>query len=728
MKQAISTVRFADELSVNSTAGETGDSSHVPEPSLKRRRKSGILKKTPNTIDRADAPPIIRSDEGLSRVSPFNNFSLFLSLTIRSFGIIFGDIGTSPLYVIKAVFDDEPTEQQCIGAVSLIVWNLIIVVSIKYTIFILMADNRGEGGPFALCGLLTGESSKLRARAKYFASIVALLAASLVIGDGALTPAVSILSAMEGLTVAQPELKVWTVRITVVIIVFIMLIIIGIWRITFRPVILRAFNPWEALHYLIREKRTGFYQIGSTFLAVTGLEALYADLGHIGRWPIRFSWFTLVFPAVLINYLGQGSLLILDPSTITNPFYYSVPHWARWPVLVFSIVATTIASQAIITGSFSLISQAVALGFSVPFEIIHTSQTIIGHIYVPAVNYFLLILTLAVTIGFQTSDHITDAYGVTVCSVMVLTTILYMMVMRWTWSKPVWLVLLFGIFLVIDGYTLAANVVKVPSGGWVAILIAVVLFLLSFCWFYGNWCLKQFFHGYVQTKSLEELQMRLGVKSISEMSPAPVIDDNNNAEDDDSDTESHIAIIPHQRQVSLDSDLRISSQNSLINQEQLNIMSGLGCFLTNSRKYTPHVFESFLRRTHIIPQTIIFLKIEYARIPVVDDDKRLLVKIYGETIYHITAIFGYSESYINLFNVLKLARILYNVPVPEQESDITFFMSNETIAVLTRGWKSWIRRWPLYIYRLMKSLYPGVSLNIELAPENTIIIGILAEL
>jgi KUP system potassium uptake protein len=314
------------------------------------------------------------------------------------------------LYVVNTIFTYQPTEAQCIGALSLIIWNLIVVVTIKYAIFILMADNHGEGGTFALSGLLTGEKSKLSGRTRKAIIIVAIAAASLLLGDGALTPAVSILSSVEGLAVAAPNLQNWILPISIIIIVllflaqrwgtskigvvfgpimvvwFLSLFIIGIWRITLRPSILKAFDPWEAFHYLLVEKTRGFYQIGGVFLAVTGLEALYADLGHFGRWPIRSAWFFIVFPAVLSNYLGQGALLISDPTLVDNPFYHAVPNWAHWPMVVLATAATIIASQAIITGSYSLISQAIGMQCSVPFEIYHTSKTVIGQIYVPTIN------------------------------------------------------------------------------------------------------------------------------------------------------------------------------------------------------------------------------------------------------------------------------------------------------------------------------------------------------
>ncbi|CAF1366893.1 unnamed protein product [Adineta ricciae] len=722
-------------------------------------RRSSILKRRINTITTSEAPRVILSDEGLKggRVSPFTNFPFFLKMTVRSIGIVFGDIGTSPLYVVKTIFDSPPTEHDVIGAIALIVWSLIVVVSLKYAIFILMADNRGEGGPFALCSLLTGQTSFLRNRTKQFVSIISILSACLLIGDGALTPAVSILSAFEGMVVAEPSLSPWTVRISVIMIIilfliqrwgssrlgiffgpimilwFILLATIGIWRITFKPSILKAFNPWEALHYLIRTKKTGFYQIGSIFLSVTGLEALYADLGHFGRWPVRFSWFALVFPAVLLNYLGQGAVIIVDSTLIDNPFYHAVPDWGLWPLLVFSVIASTIASQAVITGSFSLVSQAVAMGYCVPFTVVHTSQSIISHIYIPAVNYFLLALTLAVTIGFQTSDNITDAYGVTVCSVMVITTILYMMVMRYSWSNPIWIVILFGIFLVIDLYTFAAIcTTKIDSGGWVAIVIAVGLFIFSFSWYYGNNCLRLYLSENCTTNLIEDLPRRFGIQEFHQTD-----EENNDEEDHQSSTddenderrfpnrtnsnETSISIIENH----FDSNIQ---EDSPIERTEICFTKGIGCFLSTSKKYTPYVFENFLRRMKASQEILIFLKLDYARIPLIDDDQRLIVRKFGQNIYHITTIFGYAETNVNLFNILHLARQFYDLPITEDQSTITFYLPNETIHVNTKGCKTYLTRWPLYIYSVLKNLYPGMPLNFTSIPENTIKIGILVDL
>ncbi|CAF0901121.1 unnamed protein product [Adineta steineri] len=713
-------------------------------------------------------------------ITPCVNLSLFLSLTIRSVGIIFGDIGTSPLYVVNTIFDYQPTEAQCIGAISLIVWNLIVVVSLKYAIFILMADNHGEGGTFALCGLLTDEKIKLSRKIKRGIIIVSLIAASMLLGDGALTPAVSVLSAIEGLTIDVPSLTSWTVPIGVIIIVilflvqrwgtskigiafgpimflwFITLFTVGIWRITMRPAILRAFNPWEAFHYLLKEKTRGFYQIGGVFLSATGLEALYADLGHFGRWPVRSAWLFIVFPAVLFNYLGQGALLIADPTLIDNPFYHSIPKWSHWPMIVLATAATIIASQAIITGSFSLISQAIGMECSVPFKIYHTSKTIVGQIYIPAINYVLMCLTIIIMVGFGKSSKITNAYGVTVCSVMLITTVLYMCVMHFTWNKPWYVIVLFGLFLIIDMYTWASNATKIPSGGWVAIVISIFFFIFGFCWYFGQMNLRRFQKVHTQTTSLHTLAIRLGLSTgntrdnsrnslpdlpiISTANPIDFHDDSDSNSDDEFQVKNKKTLPKVHSRVRLVENIPVRSV-SIISSYLHNSNNGhedntipavvtpfVGCFLSSSTKHTPHVFENYLTRTSSVPQVIIFLHIVHTKTSTVKDNKRLTVKQYGDSIYHITALYGYSENRIKPFDILLLAHDQCRVPIPDDELKLTLFIPNATIKVSTKGWRSWIRRWPLYLYSILKSIYPGAAVNVKLNPENTINIGILAKL
>jgi K+ transporter len=352
-----------------------------------------------------------------------------------------------------------------------------------------------------------------------------------------------------------------------------------------------------------------------------------------------------------------------------------------------------------------------------------------SHIYVPAANYFLLGLTLAVTIGFQTSDHITDAYGVTVCSVMVITTILYMMVMRYTWSKPIWLVILFGIFLIIDLYTFAAiYTTKISSGGWVALIIAFSLFIFSFSWYYGNIRLRFYLSEHSKTNLIENLPDRLGLQGYNSILNAQEFDESSS---DDEKTEkfnrqesTRIALVENmQNSINLEDLKEIN-----LSERKLVRTSGVGCFLTTSKRYTPYVFENFVHRMNAHQNILIFLKLEYARMPNIDDDQRLIVRVFNKNIYHITSIFGYNETNINLFNILKLAQQFYDVPITKNQSKITFFLPDETIHVNTNGWKSWVRRWPLYIYSILKTLFPGMPLNFKLVPENTIKVGILADL
>jgi K+ transporter len=382
------------------------------------------------------------------------------------------------------------------------------------------------------------------------------------------------------------------------------------------------------------------------------------------------------------------------------------------------------------------------MGFCPPLTVVHTSHSIISHIYVPAANYFLLALTLAVTIGFQTSDKITNAYGVTVCSVMVITTILYMMVMRCSWVKPIWLVILFGIFLIIDLYTFAAIYsTKVDSGGWVAIIIAFSLFVFSFSWYFGNIRLKYYLSEHTKTHLLEDLPSRLGIKDSDSITSDIDHDQSHESSSDDDDDEHHHREHHTSSRHLLVNQVSVSvienAQNSLTMEnleendlsEKIHVITrGVGCFLTSSKRYTPYVFENFLKQMHAHPQVLIFLKIDYARMPYIDDDQRLIVRVFGSNIYHITCIFGYAETNINLLNILHLAEQLYDVPITKNQSAITFFLPNETIHVNTNGWRTWLRRWPLYMYSVFKKLYPGMPVNLTSVPETTIKVGILADL
>src|SRR3954451_4877551 len=401
------------------------------------------------------------------------------ALTLGALGVVFGDIGTSPLYALQTVFAADhhaiaPTTTGVYGVISLVFWSITAIVSIKYVTFIMRADNDGEGGIMALIALVQGVS--LRGRWTKMALVaLGIFGASLFYGDGMITPAISVLSAVEGLKVAAPSLESLVVPITLVIITvlfgiqrcgpgaarrlfgpvmglwFGILAIAGLGEIFDNPAIIKALSPSYAVQFFADHPGTAFIALGSVVLAVTGAEALYADMGHFGRSPIRRSWFMFVFPALTINSLGQGSLILGQKSAIDNPFFLLMPHWSRIPMVFLATLATVIASQAVISGAFSVTRQAVQLGFLPRLDIRHTSAQEIGQVYVPAVNWFLFVAVFALVIGFRSSSHLAAAYGIAVTGTLAIDTVLAFVVVRMLWKKPLWLVLVGACgFLIVD--------------------------------------------------------------------------------------------------------------------------------------------------------------------------------------------------------------------------------------------------------------------------------------
>lgn len=439
----------------------------------------------------------------------------FTVLCLGALGVVYGDIGTSPLYAMRECFFGPygvaPTEENVLGVLSLILWSLILVVSIKYVTFVLRADNRGEGGALALSSLLLSNS---QIHASPFLRRVVLLSglfgAALIYGDGFITPAISVLSAVEGLRVATPIFEHWVVPATVVILLVLFFAqrngtarlgmvfgpIIFIWFTTIgllgamavfqEPRVLRALNPFLAVSYVATHGLTGMHLLGSLFLAVTGSEALYADMGHFGRKPIRTSWFVIALPALALNYVGQGALILSEPS-ITNPFYQLAPAWALYPLVALATTAAVIASQALISGAFSITAQAIQLGYLPRLQVLHTSSKEIGQIYIPVVNTILCVLTLALVLEFRNSSNLAAAYGIAVSLTMLLTTAMISLVALRLWNWPVWkVVLVFGIFLVVDLFFTVANGLKFFDGGWVPIVMGGVVFLLMHTWLKGR--------------------------------------------------------------------------------------------------------------------------------------------------------------------------------------------------------------------------------------------------
>ncbi|MBV9757669.1 MAG: KUP/HAK/KT family potassium transporter [Alphaproteobacteria bacterium] len=437
-----------------------------------------------------------------------------VAASLGALGVVYGDIGTSPLYALKEAAKagtaaGPPSPEAVLGAVSVILWALILIVTLKYAILILKADNRGEGGIVAMLALLHARHAPARSW-RAFLLLVGLVGAALLYGDGAITPAISVLSAIEGLKVDAPFLAPFVMPLTIAVLValflvqrrgtgfigglfgpvmllwFLAIAILGLCGLALAPRILLAINPLHAVGFMLGAgPGISFAMLGAAFLAVTGGEAMYADLGHFGRTPIRLAWFAVVLPCLVLNYFGQGALLLARPDAIENPFYQLAPGWAHYPLVVFATAATVIASQAIISGAFSLAQQSIQLGFLPRMLIKHTGQTEIGQIYVPLINWLLAIATLGAVIGFGSSDALAGAYGVAVSALMAITTVLAALVaLQWGFN-PVVVALVNGAFLVIDLMFFAANSTKIIEGGWFPLVLAGLAAFLMLTWRQG---------------------------------------------------------------------------------------------------------------------------------------------------------------------------------------------------------------------------------------------------
>lgn len=437
------------------------------------------------------------------------------ALALGALGVVFGDIGTSPLYALTAVFAADggavkPTPGDVYGIISLVVWSVTLIVSIKFVTFIMRADNDGEGGIMALVALV--RRARLRRPWVKRALVVAgLFGVALFYGDGMITPAISVLSAVEGIEVAAPGLKDVVLPCTLVVLTglfviqrfgtgvigrlfgpvmvvwFAVISAAGVARLVHHPAILRSLSPHYAIAFFADHPGIAFISLGSVVLAVTGAEALYADMGHFGARPIRRAWFAVVFPALMLNYMGQGSLILDQPGAISSPFFLLMPEWARIPVTVLATIATLIASQAVISGAFSVTRQAVQLGYLPRLTIRHTSEGEIGQVYVPTVNWALFAAVFALVLGFGTSAKLATAYGIAVTGTLLIDSILFLVVVRVLWRRPIWMVVagLIG-FVTVDLLFLAANVTKILHGGWFPLLVGAIVFLLLTTWDKGR--------------------------------------------------------------------------------------------------------------------------------------------------------------------------------------------------------------------------------------------------
>jgi KUP system potassium uptake protein len=437
------------------------------------------------------------------------------ALAFAALGVVYGDIGTSPLYAIKEVFGSEhhpvPIEPaNVLGILSLVVWALIVVVSVKYVAVVLRADNNGEGGIMALMARVLSQEG-LGPRRRRVVIMLGLVGAALFYGDGAITPAISVLSAIEGLDVATSAFRPFVVPLTVVILLALFLVqkrgtarvgamfgpVMMVWfatiavagavEIASNPAVLSALWPGYAVDFLARHPKLGFFALGAVFLALTGAEALYADMGHFGRVPIRIAWFAVVLPALVVNYFGQGALLLADPASVRNPFYLLAPGWALIPLVVLATAATVIASQAVITGVYSMTSQAIQLGYAPRMTILHTSGAQMGQIYLPGINYALLAAVIVLVLTFRTSSNLAAAYGIAVSGTMIITALFAYLVAHFDWKWPALVALpVFAAFVLIDGTFFAANTIKFADGGWFPIAFGGAVLVLLTTWKRGR--------------------------------------------------------------------------------------------------------------------------------------------------------------------------------------------------------------------------------------------------
>jgi KUP system potassium uptake protein len=432
-------------------------------------------------------------------------------LALGALGVVYGDIGTSPIYALREAFHGDrltPDRTNVFGALSIIFWAMVIIVTIKYLTFVMKASNQGEGGILALTSLIrsepeAGDTDRSPRRSKYVLVLLGLFGTAMLYGDGMITPAISVLSAVEGLEVRTSAVDGWVVPIAVAILIglfsiqrfgtgrvgavfgpimilwFSVLAVLGVVKIFDEPAILQAMNPLWAARYFGHEPWDAFVSMGSLFLVVTGGEALYADMGHFGRKPIALGWYFVVFPALLLNYFGQGAHALVNPSTVKNPFYLMTPDWALLPVVVLAMMATVIASQALISGVFSLTQQAMQLGYAPRGRISYTSSTEKGQVYISHINWGLMLACVALVIGFGSSTNLAAAYGLAVTATMVVTALIFGHVARaqWGWSR-LRTYLLVGLFLVVDALFLGANILKIPKGGWFPLVVAAVIFTL----------------------------------------------------------------------------------------------------------------------------------------------------------------------------------------------------------------------------------------------------------
>jgi len=614
-------------------------------------------------------------------------------LSLAALGVVFGDIGTSPLYAIRECFYGDygisATRSNVLGVLSLIFWALILVVTIKYLTFILRADNRGEGGIIALTSLIRPKKLIHREGGKWLLVAIGVFGACLLYGDGMITPAISVMSAIEGLRAITMSFDPYVLPITVVILAGLFLLqprgtgsvgalfgpvifcwfsvlgVLGLVEIVSNPAILAAILPTHAIIFFVNNRLHGFIVLGAVFLVVTGAEALYADMGHFGRRPIRLVWLVLVFPALFFNYFGQGAHLLKHPEAISDPFYAIVPSWGMIPMVFLATAATIIASQAVISGAFSLTRQAVQLGYLPRIKIVHTSARHIGQIYVPSINWLIMASTIALVLGFGSSSKLAAAYGVAVTSTMLISTVLFYVIARekWKWNK-LGIGMFAAFFLIIDISFFLANLSKLLHGAWFPLVIGALFFIVMITWKRGREML------YSMLKN---------------------------------------------RQITMEQFL------AYIKEHKPERVNGEAIFLTGSPDVIPEALLSNLAHNKVLHSKTAILHIATKEIPVVPNDQKVHIEKLAGGFHKIIANYGFME-YPNLKNILYLAR---EKGLEFDMDKVSYFLGREKLNIAPKGK---MMRWRARLFSFMSRNAMDATDFFEIPPSQMVELGVTLEL
>ncbi|WP_409309361.1 low affinity potassium transporter Kup [Pectobacterium sp. B1J-3] len=612
------------------------------------------------------------------------------AVTLAAIGVVYGDIGTSPLYTLREClsgqfgFGVEP--DSVFGFLSLIFWLLVLVVSLKYLTYVMRADNAGEGGILTLMSLAGRNTSD---RMTSVLVIMGLIGGSFFYGEVVITPAISVMSAMEGLEIAAPSMDSYIVPLSIVVLTLLFIIqkhgtgsvgklfapVMLIWFLTLgvlgarsiiaNPEVLQALNPMYAVRFFIEYKAVSFFALGAVVLAITGVEALYADMGHFGKFPIRLAWFTVVLPSLVLNYFGQGALLLKNPEAIKNPFFLLAPDWALVPLMILATLATIIASQAVISGVFSLTRQAVRLGYLPPMRIVHTSDMESGQIYIPAINWMLYIAVVIVIVSFEHSSNLAAAYGIAVTGTMVITSILFctVAVKNWLWHRYFVWILLIGL-LFIDVPMFLANVVKVLSGGWLPLALGMVMFIIMTTWKSERFRLLRRLHEH--GNSLDAMIISL------EKSPP----------------------------------LRVP---------------GTAVYLSRAIHVIPFALLHNLKHNKILHERVVLLTMRTEDAPYVLNARRVSVEQLSPTFWRVIANYGWRETP----NVEEVFHRCWQDGLTCQMMETSFFMSNESI---TMGKRPWYLRVRGKLFMMLSRNALRAADQFEIPPNRLIELGIQVEI